>query len=809
MNFCLSDLVPPLRWSDASAITLLRGQPELPEAWWRSLPMPRVLAALGPESLGELLTEIAIEQWPAAAIGDVLPALHVLDPDDADEPQVAIALDRVGSWPGLLSLTGRELLDQPFIQARPVLNVLFTAVLVRLAPGGAGAVERGGTARVPAATAPAPAEAVQAPAANVSAAVLVTAAQGSGVEESDALDVEALNAPEGRRPAALASVGSAKAGVAEVSMAGAGARRTAVAGIGLAEADAARTDVADAGIPEADGLEADGLEAAVAEVGVGRINGTASPAGLVVEAEAAEEAVAEPAPGPDLEAASEPEPDAVSTPWPDAVSELKSEAVPTPRADAVAEAEAAPGPEPEAAAGSEREAVAGLEPEDIAGPEPGDVAGPEPGDVAGSASEAVAGSASEAVAGSEPEGAAEPEPEEVDRSPVEVAPEPEPEEATWPEPESDAVPEPVAAEHALLALVEAAFADLDDRSWAVAQNRVFTAEPSAAEQLAKLFAVTATDIVATEARLRARVRGWLADEEAAPYREHLDELRATIGTDATQEKLLAASDWHGKVIRALDVPAWQFVQTTLNLAAAPAPSAEPEPEQAAEPPPPPPEPERVPEPIHVPDPVGAAGPPQFSAFTPQPLPVEQPEKNEQNGDASGKPYQPLKDVSQTRRCFRQPDGRWYLRVDVAPEHLEGGECALPTGFASYLGLSPGEARTVRSAAGELTMSWHGRPVLESVSRLLSDVGAKAGGHVFLTLSDEGVLRARHLPMAAPSADPVTKALRLVCYTAPDAGLDVAARVIATRIGMTGPVGLSEVLARLRERGDRDLLSLLD
>ena len=133
MNFSLSDLVPPLRWSDAAAITLLRGQPDLPEAWWRSLPMPRVLGAIGPESLGELLTEIALDQWPAAAIGDVLPALHVLDPEDADDPHVAIALDRAGSWPGLLSLTSRELMDQPFIQARPVLNALFCAVFVRLA----------------------------------------------------------------------------------------------------------------------------------------------------------------------------------------------------------------------------------------------------------------------------------------------------------------------------------------------------------------------------------------------------------------------------------------------------------------------------------------------------------------------------------------------------------------------------------------------------------------------------------------------------------------------------------------------------
>ncbi|MEV4088492.1 hypothetical protein AB0J43_50360, partial [Nonomuraea fuscirosea] len=155
MNFCLSDLVPPLRWSDASTITLLTGQPDLPDAWWRSLPMPRVLAAIGPESLGELLTEIALEHWPAASIGDVLPALHVLDPDEADEPAVAIALDRTGSWAGLLALTSRELVDQPFIQARPVLNTLFSAVLVHLAqPLAYAAPAQGGKQETPPAAQP-------------------------------------------------------------------------------------------------------------------------------------------------------------------------------------------------------------------------------------------------------------------------------------------------------------------------------------------------------------------------------------------------------------------------------------------------------------------------------------------------------------------------------------------------------------------------------------------------------------------------------------------------------------------------------
>ncbi|NUP62491.1 MAG: hypothetical protein HOW71_09975 [Nonomuraea sp.] len=366
----------------------------------------------------------------------------------------------------------------------------------------------------------------------------------------------------------------------------------------------------------------------------------------------------------------------------------------------------------------------------------------------------------------------------------------------------------VEGERELPELIEAAFAGLDDKSWAVAQNRVFTDQPSAVDQLAKLFAVPPADISATEHELRLRLDQWLASEEAAPYRAHLDELRKTLGPAAPKEQLIGAADWHAREIRALEVPAWQFVLATMPSQAQsqpqsqalsqPQPQARPEspvefqqhsafgPMQPPPPPPPPPPP----------------GPPQFQAFTPV--------AGESNGGSEQhKPYQPLKDVSQTRRCFRQPDGRWWLRIDVTGEQLAGGECALPTGFAAYLGLSPGETRAVRSAAGELTMTWHGRPVLESIERLLVDVGAKEGGHLFLTLSDEGVLRARHLPVAAQNAENITKALRLVGYTAPGGTRDQAARVIATRIGLTGSVGLPDLLTRLRERGDRDLLALLD
>ncbi|MGW5266832.1 hypothetical protein ACWEQG_38155 [Microbispora sp. NPDC004025] len=520
MNFCLSDLVPPLRWSDAARITALTDRPGLPDAWWRTLPLHRVLAVLDAEALGDLLTGLALDHWPAAAVGDVLPALHVMDPDEADDPQVAIALDRAGSWHGLLALSGRELADQPFVKARPVLTALFTAVFLQMAP-------------------------------------------------------------------------------------------------------------------------------------------------------------------------------------------------------------------------------------------------------------------------------------------EETAPEEAPPEETPPEgmpPEEEAEP---ALEQDLPALIDAAFGDLDDQTWMVAQNRVFTGEPSAPEQLAKLLAVPPAVIHESEAALRDRLSRWLALPAAAPYNEHLARLTDELGAAVPKARFVAAAEWHERELRSLEVPAWRFVLATLpghrlsgdwlvagdieelrektrNLIA----SAE--------------RPPTVSQALEMISSLGVR--PDVARQWLESVPQLRAQKADRQ--QSG-----LKDVALTRRCFRQPDGRWWLRVDVSGEHLDGVEVPLPSGFAAYIGLAPGEDRTVHSAAGEVALSWHARPALDSLQRLLSEISAEEGSHIFLTLSEEGTLRVRHLP-AADGGDQTSRALRLVGHTTPSGTPEQAEQVIATRVGLTGAVERPELLARLRERGDRDLLTLL-
>ncbi|MGJ6961209.1 hypothetical protein ACSDR0_04805 [Streptosporangium sp. G11] len=788
MNFCLSDLVPPLRWSDAATIPLLREQPDLPDAWWRSLPMARVLAVLGPERLADILASVALNHWPAAAVGDVLPALHVLDPDEADEPYTAIALDRAGSWSGLLSLTGHDLRDQPFIQPVPLLHALFTAVFTRLAVPAHAVRPPAHPAGDSRALAPSPEPVASlAPVAGGSvagkSAVSESMASGSVASKSDVsesagdrpvpdappvvADLHAESAPE-PEPEALAEpivLPKRKALGERDALPVPEARRTAEAGAGSEEAPGSLFQPAFARKNRSMGAFAreDRFATAPEEA----------------------EAVAKAAP-------TGAEPVAKAVP---AEVEPVSEAVP-------AEAEALP--EAKAEPGSGSEPVA--EPQDAPGNDREDA--PVPADVphAEDTPEPVAESDESGEGDEDGEGA-----------------------------EDDGAGRPV--RKSLHALVDGVFANVEDKRWAVAQNRLFSDTPATVEALAKLFAVSPEIIHDIETDLRRELDEWIASDEAAPYREHLEEVKEILGKAAPRERLVNAAEWHTGELHSLDVPAWQFVLATLpgyhlvdewlvegditelrhrtrdmisgakppltiNKALDMVSSLGIHPEVSKE------WLENVPQ-LRI---LGAGErPPQRSNGAPS-LTVEKPGGGPDGGEPGQEPkkapFRPLKDVSLTRRCFRQPDGRWWLRIDVTQDHLGGAECPLPSGFAAYLGMAPGDGRTVSSAVGELVLSWHDRPVLESLMTLLEDVGAKEGSHLFLTLSDEGVLRARHLPAAGEEVETTARALRLVGYTATGGTPEQAGRVIATRVGMTGSVGTPELLTRLRERGDRDLLSLL-
>ncbi|GAA4208244.1 sigma factor-like helix-turn-helix DNA-binding protein [Microbispora amethystogenes] len=178
------------------------------------------------------------------------------------------------------------------------------------------------------------------------------------------------------------------------------------------------------------------------------------------------------------------------------------------------------------------------------------------------------------------------------------------------------------------------------------------------------------------------------------------------------------------------------------------------------------------------------------------------------GQAQGEPYQPRRDVSMTRRCFRSRDGRWWHRVDVNAEHLRGSGSPLPTGFAAHLGMAPGGQLTVSTSSGEVVISWHNQPTIGSIRNVLADYNASDGDHVFLTVSDGGELLTRFLPAAAAGLPAINQALHLIGYTAPVASEAEGLRLIGARIGLADGTGREEVLDRLRDRGDRDILRFL-
>jgi hypothetical protein len=172
------------------------------------------------------------------------------------------------------------------------------------------------------------------------------------------------------------------------------------------------------------------------------------------------------------------------------------------------------------------------------------------------------------------------------------------------------------------------------------------------------------------------------------------------------------------------------------------------------------------------------------------------------------PYQPRKDVSETRRSFRSRDGRWWHRVDVNAEHLRGSGSPLPTGFAAYLGMAPGGQLTAATPSGDVVISWHNQPTMGSIRNVLADFKAGEGDHVFLTVSDGGELLTRFLPGAPAGMPPLNRALYLIGYTAPVTSEAEGLRLIGARIGLPESAIREEVFARLRERGDRDILGYL-
>lgn len=165
------------------------------------------------------------------------------------------------------------------------------------------------------------------------------------------------------------------------------------------------------------------------------------------------------------------------------------------------------------------------------------------------------------------------------------------------------------------------------------------------------------------------------------------------------------------------------------------------------------------------------------------------------------------DPSTAARCFRAPDGRWWHRVDITADHLNGAPVAVPTGYATHLGLQPGRLLCLTAPGADLlVLVWRDHPAFDSLRPLLRRQAAQPGDRMFITVSGDR-LDARKLPaMDMSGFSPAARALHLSGYTAP-ASAEEALRILSRRItdsdedASTDPQSMLEQLSR---RGDEDI-----
>jgi hypothetical protein len=169
------------------------------------------------------------------------------------------------------------------------------------------------------------------------------------------------------------------------------------------------------------------------------------------------------------------------------------------------------------------------------------------------------------------------------------------------------------------------------------------------------------------------------------------------------------------------------------------------------------------------------------------------------------------DPAMAARCFRAPDGRWWHRIDITADHLNGAPVAVPTGYATHLGLQPGRLLCLTAPGADLlVLVWRDQPAFDSLRPLLRRQAAQPGDRVFITVAGDR-LDARKLPATDLSGhSPTARALHLSGYTAP-ASTEDALKILSRRItdsddeAYADPQSLVDLLSL---RGDNDIAAEL-
>ncbi|CAM3653431.1 hypothetical protein [Nocardiopsis rhodophaea] len=412
--------------------------------------------------------------------------------------------------------------------------------------------------------------------------------------------------------------------------------------------------------------------------------------------------------------------------------------------------------------------------------------------------------------------------------------------------------------HPLVDLLEDLFRSWGDLERTVAAERLFAADPVSIRLLADQVRVEIAEIRNAQRSVEERLLQWLGSPSGAPVTKHLRDLSEKLGTATTIDHLISAHPDHSAEVPTLRTPLWRVVitlftdrrlhngwlvtedpqrlrwQTREMLGDAPslteagirlgrlgirqqslrawllstpgvtirdgqvlvdpATPMEPPPQAAGG---------------------GHAGMHQAGdgSTTTNGLPIRR-------RPGPGQPHagehlvaeaEPLPGVETSPRCFRAPDGRWWHRVDVTADHLNGAPVTVPPGYATHLGLRPGRLLCLTAPGADLlVLVWRDQPAFDSLRPLLRRLSAQPGDRVFMTVNGDQ-LDARRLPASDLSDHaPTSRALHLIGYTAP-ATTEEAMKIIAHRISPEGeevPAEPQALLERLAKRGDDDIVSEL-
>lgn len=423
---------------------------------------------------------------------------------------------------------------------------------------------------------------------------------------------------------------------------------------------------------------------------------------------------------------------------------------------------------------------------------------------------------------------------------------------------------PSLGEHPLVDQIEQMFRSWPELERTVAVERLFAADPISIRVLAEQISVDVTELRSAQRRVEERLLRWLNSSEGATITAHLRELSEQLGSATTIDRLINAHPDHPVDVPTLHTPMWRVLITLFTdrrmhngwliadepnrlrrqtrellgdapgltdaanrlsrigirqqelrawLLSTPGVSIKDghvfvDPEVPME------GPSGLPggHTADVPDgPTTENGLPIRRPHTPaaeQPLQHRptQPQQPSPAAPAEAGPPDPGGPAI-AARCFRAPDGRWWHRIDITADHLNGAPVAVPTGYATHLGLQPGRLLCLTAPGADLlVLVWRDQPAFDSLRPLLRRQAAQPGDRIFITVAGDR-LDARKLPATDMSGfSPTARALHLSGYTAP-ASTEEALRILSRRItnsddeSPTDPQSLVDLLSR---RGDRDI-----